>query len=595
VRQRTFVAVTVVAVALGAASTATAGINRWTSHGPPDVPTSIAVDPNSPWTVYAATDGRLFKSVDGGVRWNALPPPSGEIGYGGIVAAAATRPTTVYYAVVANELNVETMGIYRSRDAGRTWSGPFLEGLNARTHTLAVAPSDPLTVYAGNYAYGGPFRSEDGGATWTRAGNFWTSLSIAVDPRNPEAVYTAASPEEGPSGVWKTTDGGETWTLLLETNAWVVALDGAHPDVVYAGGEGLYRSANGGATWTPLAATEDWAVRGIAIDPRRPSRLFASAYGKGIFASEDGGTTWSGLSTGLPHRGVGQLVIDRLGRTLHVITRYYGVEERATGVFSYTILQATRGRDRLVGTPGPDMIYARAGDDRVRALAGDDRIAGGRGDDRLGPGDGRDRVRGGPGSDVIHVRDGRRDVVVCGRGFDRVGADTVDVVAADCERVRARSPQAPPPIFLVSEAGFQRAAQGSFCLTITNDDGTGIGLCADTVDPEPRRLSIVRPGERVTIRLRGATFAAGRVSVHPRGCEDRVRWRFRLTGPTTRWTVPRISRPEKRFELDVSAVFRTADGRSGDTWGTLGLLVSKTRARDVIPAGDSLACGQLVP
>jgi hypothetical protein len=61
-------------VFLASAHAAQAGINVWTSHGPPggDV-RALAIDPNTPSTLYAGTfvDG-VFKSTDAGSTWNAL-------------------------------------------------------------------------------------------------------------------------------------------------------------------------------------------------------------------------------------------------------------------------------------------------------------------------------------------------------------------------------------------------------------------------------------------------------------------------------------------------------------------------------------------
>jgi hypothetical protein len=144
----------------------------------------------------------------------------------------------------------------------------------------------------------------------------------------------------------------------------------------------------------------------------------------------------------------------------------------------------------------------------------------------------------------------------------------------------------PPTIVLKSVAGAQRATQGSYCISVPTSDSFVV-LCADYVDPEPRWLSIVRPKEHVTIRVRGATMARGSVWVHPRGCERRVVQRFKVMRPTRRWLV-RLD--PGRYELSLYLRFRTADGRSGDTSGALGLLVSKTRVQDVIAANDSLAC-----
>lgn len=110
------------------------------------------------------------------------------------------------------------------------------------------------------------------------------------------------------------------------------------------------------------------------------------------------------------------------------------------------------GDDRLIGTSGPDRILGKAGDDRIDGRSGNDVLSGDAGDDRVigGPGDdymlggagsdkliggsGNDAVIGGDGNDAIDLRDGERDAVSCGAGFDRVYADAVDDVQEDCER-----------------------------------------------------------------------------------------------------------------------------------------------------------------
>jgi Ca2+-binding RTX toxin-like protein len=121
------------------------------------------------------------------------------------------------------------------------------------------------------------------------------------------------------------------------------------------------------------------------------------------------------------------------------------------------ILLSLRGRDNLLGGPGKDcliciteehsafrgdkILLGGPGNDDVWAGKGSDIAVGAEGNDRLID-DGvrefsQDRFSGGPGNDVIDVMHYRsaRDLVVCGSGFDRVGADRKDVVAPDCEKV----------------------------------------------------------------------------------------------------------------------------------------------------------------
>ena len=80
------------------------------------------------------------------------------------------------------------------------------------------------------------------------------------------------------------------------------------------------------------------------------------------------------------------------------------------------------------------------GDDRLDGGRGDDVLSGGHGYDTVTGGPGRDRLSGGPGRDRLEARDGRRDSVRCGSGRDRVIADQLDRVAADCERVSRAKP-----------------------------------------------------------------------------------------------------------------------------------------------------------
>ena len=135
--------------------------------------------------------------------------------------------------------------------------------------------------------------------------------------------------------------------------------------------------------------------------------------------------------------------------------------------------------------------------------------------------------------------------------------------------------QRPPPIILTTKADTQRAAQESYCVTSTTHDGEGfVGSCAVTVDLPPRRLSVVRRGAVVTISFRGATsITDGSAGVRVLGTQRFIR-RFTLGGPRTRWRV-RL-RPGK-YEIEVFGRFETADGRSGDTSGSLGLRVRRAQ------------------
>lgn len=174
------------------------------------------------------------------------------------------------------------------------------------------------------------------------------------------------------------------------------------------------------------------------------------------------------------------------------------------------------------------------------------------------------------------------------------GACATKPGAAQASAVAGDIPQRPPIVNLVSESPRQRGVWGTFCVAMPpNEDVPGPVLCADAADdPEPRWLSVVRPGERLTIRLRKTTSAEGEVFVYARGCEDRpARRGFEIAGRKTTWVVPRWF-GSKRFELSLWFEFATVDGRRGDTGASLGLLVSKTRDRALVRNRDSLDCGE---
>jgi photosystem II stability/assembly factor-like uncharacterized protein len=129
----------------------TDGGMTWSSAGAglPQVIYSLAIDPRSSSTLYAATYSGLFKSADGGGSWLAagagLPP-----GAVSTVVVSPSEPGTVY-------AGVQGVGVFRSTDGAASWSA-LSAGLPRRDFTglVVIAPSDPSILYAataGNSIY----------------------------------------------------------------------------------------------------------------------------------------------------------------------------------------------------------------------------------------------------------------------------------------------------------------------------------------------------------------------------------------------------------------------------------------------------------
>jgi photosystem II stability/assembly factor-like uncharacterized protein len=262
-------------------------------------------------------------SVYGALRWRNIGPFEG--GRVEAVAGVAGNPSTFYFGAVNG-------GVWKTVDAGQTWesswNGPDVGTIGA----LAVAPSDPNVIYAGtgepdprtDIATGdGVYRSTDAGRTWTNVGlrDAHQIGRIVVDPRNPDVLYVAAEGDvfrpNAERGVYRSTNGGRTWERTLfvndSTGAIDVAMDPANPRILYAAmwqvrrtpwslvdggaGSGLYRSVDGGGTWQRLEGNGlpagIWGRTSVSVgaDGRHVYALI-NAHAAGLYRSDDGGAHW---------------------------------------------------------------------------------------------------------------------------------------------------------------------------------------------------------------------------------------------------------------------------------------------------------------
>jgi photosystem II stability/assembly factor-like uncharacterized protein len=232
-------------------------------------------------------------------------------------------------------------GVWKTIDYGRTWK-PIFDGQDTGSiGALAVAPSDPNTIYVGSgeglrrpdlSTGDGIYASHDAGATWTHLGlrDGQQIQAIVVDPRDANRFFVAVVGHPyGPNrerGLYRTTDGGATFWRVLgddggDVGAVAVTLDPKHPDTVYAAlwasrngpwnltqvyelydRGGLFKSTNGGLTWTKLAGGLPAAVGriGISVSPADSSRVYAlveKPEGCGVYRSDDAGKTWLATNT----------------------------------------------------------------------------------------------------------------------------------------------------------------------------------------------------------------------------------------------------------------------------------------------------------
>jgi photosystem II stability/assembly factor-like uncharacterized protein len=207
-------------------------------------------------TIYAAdlNDG-IFVSSDAGESWGLAswprslgPAPPNYANIPSAIAFHPSRPEVVYAAVFG-------AGVFKSVDSGRSWKPMNTGFFNLNISALVIDPANPETLFAANNRE--IYRSNDAGQTWAGISTRFRARTLAISSDHSGAGTWYA----GGDGIFKSTDGGHTWTaidsglpspVLLQS----LAIDPAHPEIVYAGteGSGMYKTINGGASWQLIGA-----------------------------------------------------------------------------------------------------------------------------------------------------------------------------------------------------------------------------------------------------------------------------------------------------------------------------------------------------
>jgi photosystem II stability/assembly factor-like uncharacterized protein len=217
--------------------------------------------------------------------------------------------------------------------------------MSGRIADIAVAPSDPKTIYVGT-ATGGVWKSSDGGLTFAPIFDDQPVAAIgalAVSPASADVLWVGTgegNPRNSASvgnGVYLTRDGGKTWEHLGLVDSERIHRILLHPEdplVAYVGalgkawGEseerGVFRTADGGKSWQKVLYVNDTTgTADLVMDPENPDKLFAALWdyrrwpwtfrsggpGSGLYVTHDGGRHWTRLDEedGLPPGELGRI------------------------------------------------------------------------------------------------------------------------------------------------------------------------------------------------------------------------------------------------------------------------------------------------
>ena len=269
------------------------GGKTWTNMGLGDTRSigRIVIHPTNPDVVYVAALGHLwgpnpergvFLTSDGGKTWRKILFVDDTTGF--VDLAMDPSNPDVLYAAAWHRLRWggafmqgvgAGSGIYKTTDAGKTWKKVTDPALKNGLPTdrmgrigLAVSARDPKVVYAmiqvdrgvtdpAQGRFGGVFRSDDAGATWTQVNDLqavphYYYDEIRVDPTNSDHVFVAASP------LLESKDGGKTFArdslprVHVDNHAlWINAADPAY--LILGNDGGVYMTRDGGKAWEHMA------------------------------------------------------------------------------------------------------------------------------------------------------------------------------------------------------------------------------------------------------------------------------------------------------------------------------------------------------
>ena len=280
----------------------------WTRHRKPFPLNSrvqaLVVHPTEARTVFAAGDTGVFRSTDGGAKWERLGA-QGDLPTVWSLAVDPVDPRVLF-------AGTRPAGVHRSRDGGATWERltidiakecsigtPFVTG-------VLVDPDDHRVVWAG-VEIDGIFRSRDGGDTWARVdkGLYDPDIhAMTIARTSPKRLWASTNGE-----LFSSVDMGDTWTPIGVKRKWPLpyarglAVKSDDPSILFTGcgetttGEtGLVlRTRDVGATWETLTlpCRPNATIWGLATHPADGNRLVAFTLFGEVFLTEDGGEAWT--------------------------------------------------------------------------------------------------------------------------------------------------------------------------------------------------------------------------------------------------------------------------------------------------------------
>jgi uncharacterized protein (TIGR03437 family) len=303
---------------------------------------SLSIHPTDPTVSLAGSqdngthlyqnDPKWTRVISGDGGWTAIDPAAPNVAYAEYVDLALFKTNRLDFQDL---LNVN----HGIDDEDRI---PFIA-------SFVMDPTNPQRLYFGSQRL---YRTNDGAGLWQpispdltdppagATSTTYTISTIAVAPTDPNTIYTGARR----GSVYATTNGGTTWKQVSAnlpvravTHLTVDPIDPATVYVTYAGFAGvaetfqghLYKSVDGGNNWADLTNNlPNLPLDDLIVDPDIPDTLYL-ATDLGVMVSSDAGASWVTLGNGMPRVAITSLTLHRPTRTLRAGTHGRGVYDYA--------------------------------------------------------------------------------------------------------------------------------------------------------------------------------------------------------------------------------------------------------------------------
>jgi photosystem II stability/assembly factor-like uncharacterized protein len=276
----------------------------------------VVIDSRDPNIVYVAALGHLwgpnkergvFKTTDGGKTWSNVLFVNEDTGITDL-AIDPQSPMTLYAAAYQRRrtpwgFNGGGPGsaVYRTIDGGANWTKltkGLPEGTTGRIG-LDVYRGNPNTVYALiENAKGGVFRSDDRGDNWRKLSDVDSRpmyySQIRIDPNNDQRLWQLAA------NMYNSDDGGKTWASnivqRIHGDFHALWIDPANSNHVLTGSDGgLHASYDRGRTWDFINTIPLGQFYEVSMDNQKPFWVYGGLQDNG---------SWSGPSGTLNQEGI---------------------------------------------------------------------------------------------------------------------------------------------------------------------------------------------------------------------------------------------------------------------------------------------------